>query len=84
MVDIRHMRAFAEAWPDGLFVQKVLAQLPWYHQRALFDKLTTETTPTILWTGSQGRQAILLPAENQPDQRGTSCKYETTWTTPTP
>lgn len=33
------MRAFAEAWPDESFVQAVLAQLPWYHQLALLDKL---------------------------------------------
>jgi predicted nuclease of restriction endonuclease-like (RecB) superfamily len=33
------MRAFAEAWPDAEFVQEVLAQLPWYHQLALLDKL---------------------------------------------
>ena len=33
------MRAFAEAWPDAEFVQGALAQLPWYHQLALLDKL---------------------------------------------
>ena len=33
------MRAFAEAWPDEAIVQGVLAQLPWYHQLALLDKL---------------------------------------------
>ncbi len=33
------MRAFAEAWPNVQFVQEVLAQLPWYHQLALLDKL---------------------------------------------
>jgi len=35
------MRAFAEAWPEVEFVQAVLAQLPWYHQLALLDKLST-------------------------------------------
>ena len=40
--NFKYMRAFAEAWPDGEFVQEVLAQLPWYHQLALLDKLTTE------------------------------------------
>jgi len=33
------MRAFAQARPDEGFVQAVLAQLPWYHQIALLDKL---------------------------------------------
>ncbi|RVT49822.1 DUF1016 domain-containing protein [Rubrivivax albus] len=37
--NLKYMRAFAEAWPDGEFVQAVLAQLPWYHQLALLDKL---------------------------------------------
>lgn len=37
--NLKYMRAFAEAWPDGEFVQEVLAQLPWYHQLALLDKL---------------------------------------------
>ena len=39
--NLKYMRAFAEAWPDQEFVQAVLAQLPWYHQLALLDKLGT-------------------------------------------
>ncbi|MBB5021364.1 PDDEXK nuclease domain-containing protein [Desulfurispira natronophila] len=39
--NLKYMRAFAEAWPDSEFVQEVLAQLPWYHQLALLDKLKT-------------------------------------------
>ncbi|MBM4260474.1 MAG: DUF1016 domain-containing protein [Deltaproteobacteria bacterium] len=37
--NLKYMRAFAEAWPHQQFVQEVLAQLPWYHQLALLDKL---------------------------------------------
>ena len=37
--NLKYMRAFAQAWPDAPFVQEVLAQLPWYHQLALLDKL---------------------------------------------
>lgn len=37
--NLKYMRAFAEAWTDEQFVQGVLAQLPWYHQVALLDKL---------------------------------------------
>lgn len=40
--NLKYMRAFAEAWPDSEFVQAVLAQLPWYHQLALLDKLRTD------------------------------------------
>lgn len=40
--NLKYMRAFAEAWPDAEFVQEALAQLPWYHQLALLDKLKTD------------------------------------------
>lgn len=40
--NLTYMRAFAAAWPDESFVQEVLAQLPWYHQIALLDKLDSE------------------------------------------
>jgi predicted nuclease of restriction endonuclease-like (RecB) superfamily len=40
--NLKYMRAFAEAWPNSEFVQGVLAQLPWYHQLALLDKLDAE------------------------------------------
>jgi predicted nuclease of restriction endonuclease-like (RecB) superfamily len=39
--NLKYMRAFADAWPDAAIVQEVLAQLPWYHQIALLDKLRT-------------------------------------------
>ena len=39
--NLKYMRAFAQAWPDVEFVQAVLAQLPWYQQLALLDKLQT-------------------------------------------
>ena len=38
--NLNYMRAFAQAWSDAEFVQAVLAQLPWYHQLALLDKLS--------------------------------------------
>ena len=41
--NLKYMRAFAEAWTEVEFVQEVLAQLPWYHQLALLDKLETST-----------------------------------------
>ncbi|CTP90228.1 PDDEXK nuclease domain-containing protein [Xanthomonas graminis] len=42
--NLKYMRAFAEAWQDESFVQEVLAQLPWYHQLALLDKLSGPET----------------------------------------
>ena len=37
--NLKYMRAFAEAWPDEQFVQEVLAQITWYHNIALIEKL---------------------------------------------
>jgi len=37
--NLKYMRAFASAWPDHEIVQEVLAQIPWYHNIALLDKL---------------------------------------------
>lgn len=39
--NLMYMRAFAEAWPDGEFVQQAAAQLPWFHLCTLIDKLKT-------------------------------------------
>lgn len=37
--NLKYMRAFAEAWPDAQFVQEVLAQITWYHNITLLDKV---------------------------------------------
>ena len=37
--NLKYMRAFAAAWPDRHIVQEVLAQITWYHNIALLDKL---------------------------------------------
>ncbi|MGF6780874.1 putative nuclease of restriction endonuclease-like (RecB) superfamily [Paraburkholderia sp. GAS334] len=39
--NLKYMRAFAQAWPDGEFVQQAAAQLPWFHLCTLLDKLTS-------------------------------------------
>jgi predicted nuclease of restriction endonuclease-like (RecB) superfamily len=39
--NLKYMRAFAEAWPDGDFVQQAAARLPWFHLCTLLDKLKT-------------------------------------------
>ncbi|MGH2615463.1 MAG: PDDEXK nuclease domain-containing protein [Thermomicrobiales bacterium] len=38
--NLKYMRAFAQAWPDESFVQEVLAQITWYHNIALIEKLS--------------------------------------------
>ena len=37
--NLKYMRAFATAWPDLGFVQRVVAQIPWRSNIALLDKL---------------------------------------------
>ncbi len=37
--NLKYMRAFAEAWPDETLMQQVAAQIPWFHNCVLLDKL---------------------------------------------
>jgi len=41
--NLKYMRAFAEAWPDFEFVQQVAAQIPWFHNCVLLDKVQDES-----------------------------------------
>lgn len=36
---LKYMRAFALAWPDEAFVQQAAAQIPWFHNVVILDKL---------------------------------------------
>src|SRR5262245_45016006 len=40
--NLKYMRAFAAAWPDEPIVQGPLAQITWYHNIALLEKLQTQ------------------------------------------
>lgn len=37
--NLKYMRAFAQAWPDRSIVQQAAAQIPWFHNCVLLDKL---------------------------------------------
>jgi predicted nuclease of restriction endonuclease-like (RecB) superfamily len=37
--NLKYMRALAEAWPDELIVQQLAAQIPWFHNCAILDKV---------------------------------------------
>ena len=39
--NLKYMRAFAAAWPDRSVVQAALAQVTWYHNLTLLEKLST-------------------------------------------
>ena len=72
--NLKYMRAFAEAWPDSDFVQAVLAQLPWYHQLALLDKL--ESKEDRLWYAQQAieynwsRNVLVIQIETRSEESG--------------
>jgi len=37
--NLKYMRAFAEAWPDESIVQQVAAQIPWFHNCVILDRV---------------------------------------------
>ncbi|MGG6270537.1 PDDEXK nuclease domain-containing protein [Leptolyngbya sp. AN03gr2] len=49
--NLKYMRTFAETYPDLSIVQEVLAQITWYHNLALLEKL--KTTEDRLWYAQQ-------------------------------
>jgi len=40
--NLKYMRALADAWPDERIVQEVLAQITWYHNIAILEKVTAK------------------------------------------
>jgi predicted nuclease of restriction endonuclease-like (RecB) superfamily len=49
--NLKYMRSFAEAWTDESIVQAPLAQLPWYHNLALLEKV--KSSLERLWYARQ-------------------------------
>jgi len=45
--NLRYMRAFAEAWPEPVILQQLIAKLPWGHQTRLLDRI--KDRPTREW-----------------------------------
>jgi len=37
--NLKYMRAFAQAWPEEPIVQQAAAQIPWFHNCVLLDKV---------------------------------------------
>src|SRR5580704_9068335 len=52
--NLKYMRAFAEAWPEESIVQAPLAQLTWYHNLTLLEKV--KTVKERLWYAEQAIQ----------------------------
>ncbi|MBX3278111.1 MAG: DUF1016 family protein [Acidobacteria bacterium] len=38
--NLKYMKAFSEAWPDETIVQQLAAQIPWFHNCILLDKIS--------------------------------------------
>ena len=49
--NLKYMRAFAAAWPEWAIVQEALAQITWYHNVTLIEKLDSEADR--LWYARQ-------------------------------
>lgn len=71
--NLKYMRAFAQAWPESAIVQEVLAQLPWYHQLALLDKL--DSPDERLWYAAKAiennwsRNVLVMQIETRAIER---------------
>ncbi len=42
--NLKYMRAFAAAWPDRELVQQTAAQVPWFHNCLLLDRVSDPAT----------------------------------------
>jgi predicted nuclease of restriction endonuclease-like (RecB) superfamily len=52
--NLKYMRSFAAAWPNQQFVQETLAQITWYHNIALLEKVADPQTR--LWYAKMARE----------------------------
>jgi len=71
--NLKYMRAFAKAWPDRKIVQEALAQITWYHNITLLEKL--DTPEDRLWYAARtveegwSRNILALQIERQLHKR---------------
>ena len=71
--NLKYMRAFAAAWPDRAIVQEPLAQITWYHNITLIEKL--DAAADRLWYARQvaehgwSRNILVLQIEGRAHQR---------------
>ena len=52
--NLKYMRAFAAAWPERAIVQQAVAQLTWYHNLELLEKLQDPVSRLICSGASHG------------------------------
>lgn len=71
--NLKYMRAFAAAWPERVFVQQAAAQIPWFHNCVLLDRVANpiEREWYIRQSIAHGwsRSILALQIDNQAFQR---------------
>ena len=71
--NLKYMRAFAATWRERKIVQEVLAQITWYHNIALLEKVDDERVR--LWYAAKAREAgwsrnvLAVQIENRQHER---------------
>lgn len=71
--NLKYMRKFAETWPEKQIVQELLAQITWYHNLALIEKL--KDNQLRLWYAQQtikngwSRNVLVFQIESQLHKR---------------
>ena len=86
--NLKYMRAFAEAWPDELIVQQAAAQLPWFHNCVLLEKV--KNREERLWYAHQtiqngwSRNVLVMQIESGLYRRQGKAQTNFTKTLPSP
>lgn len=86
--NLKYMRAFSEAWDDDVFVQQVAAQIPWFHNCVILDKLRdrSEREWYICETVENGwsRNVLVHQIESDLFRRQGKAVTNLRWTLPPP
>lgn len=86
--NLKYMRAFAEAWPNEVFVQQLAAQIPWFHNCTLLDKV--KDRPTREWyiqatiENGWSRSVLEMQIENRTHLRVGAAQHNFARTLPAP
>ena len=71
--NLKYMRAFALAWPDCQIVQQLAAQVPWFHNCVLLDKIAEQEVR--LWYARKAKEEgwscsmLVMQIESQLQER---------------
>lgn len=67
--NLKYMRAFAKAWPEEQFVQQAAAQIPWFHNNTILEKVKDDQARRFYIEHAQthgwSRSILTLQIESQ-------------------